>query len=263
MPAILGIDPAWTATKSSGIALLQGDGQTWRCVAVSPSYRNFTAAAAGAHVDWSIAPTSGEPDIDVLLVAARMLLNGAAADLVTIDMPVATVPIANRRAADKAISTVFGGRGCSVHSPSAQRPGLIGEHLCQEFAARGYPLATTAAVPGSCPALLEVFPHTALLALLDADYRIPYKIAKAAKYWPSVPPAGRRANILFEWRRILGALGKTIGAIPLQLPDAGTHGNLKRYEDALDALVCAWVGIMYLTGRATAYGDATAAIWSP
>jgi len=34
-------------------------------------------------------------------------------------------------------------------------------------------------------------------------------------------------------------------------------------EDAIDALVCAWVGIAYLEDRVVSYGDATAPIWSP
>jgi predicted RNase H-like nuclease len=45
------------------------------------------------------------------------------------------------------------------------------------------------------------------------------------------------------------------GAIPVT--------GLKRYEDSLDALVCAWVGAKYLEGEAVAYGDHTAAIWIP
>ena len=36
---------------------------------------------------------------------------------------------------------------------------------------------------------------------------------------------------------------------------------LKRFEDTLDALVCAWVGACYLAGHAECYGDAAAAIW--
>ena len=38
---------------------------------------------------------------------------------------------------------------------------------------------------------------------------------------------------------------------------------LKRYEDALDALVCAWVGTRYVEGHADHYGDDDAAIWIP
>ena len=48
-----------------------------------------------------------------------------------------------------------------------------------------------------------------------------------------------------------------IPAIPIDGPLAA----LKRWEDAVDALVAAWVGIRYLEGTAEPYGDATAAIW--
>ena len=34
-------------------------------------------------------------------------------------------------------------------------------------------------------------------------------------------------------------------------------------EDALDALIGGWVGIKYLEGDCTAYGDESAAIWIP
>jgi predicted RNase H-like nuclease len=50
------------------------------------------------------------------------------------------------------------------------------------------------------------------------------------------------------------------------LPDAArvpSLAHLKRYEDALDALVCAWVGVCALNGSARAYGDDAAAIWVP
>lgn len=137
VPAILGIDAAWTATEPSGIALLRGDASAWKCVAVSPSYSSFLAAAAGVPVNWSTAPTPSEPDVDALLGAARTMLNDTAVDLVTIDMPVATTPITGRRAADKAISTTFGGRGCSVHTPNAQRPGFIADLVRSGFAALG------------------------------------------------------------------------------------------------------------------------------
>jgi predicted RNase H-like nuclease len=52
----------------------------------------------------------------------------------------------------------------------------------------------------------------------------------------------------------------------LKLPEEGTVGSLARlkpYEDALDALVSAWIGLEYLAGRATALGDEQAAVWVP
>ncbi len=263
MSTILSIDAAWTATGPSGVALLRGDGGAWQCIVVAPSYASFIAAAEGTPVDWTSAPTPGPPDVGEILDAAKTMLSGTPVDLVTVDMPVAMSPITCRRGADDAISRAFGGRGCAVHTPSSKRPGPIADLLRTEFATRGFSLATTGTPPRSHPALVEVFPHTAVLKLLGASYRVPYKIAKAAKYWPSLPPAQRRTNVLTEWQKILGALGKVIGGVVLTFPAAGGPGDLKRYEDALDALICGWVGVEYLSGRAVPYGDGTAAIWTP
>jgi hypothetical protein len=38
---------------------------------------------------------------------------------------------------------------------------------------------------------------------------------------------------------------------------------MKRYEDALDAILCAWVAIEFLEGNAEPLGDEQAAIWTP
>jgi predicted RNase H-like nuclease len=38
---------------------------------------------------------------------------------------------------------------------------------------------------------------------------------------------------------------------------------LKAYEDQLDAVVCAYVAIAALEGRAESYGDDVSAIWVP
>lgn len=46
-----------------------------------------------------------------------------------------------------------------------------------------------------------------------------------------------------------------------RIPSTGTLAELKRHEDAMDALLCAWAGARYLAGRARAHGDDTAAVW--
>src|SRR6201999_3788264 len=103
-------------------------------------------------------------------------------------------------------------------------------------------------------------------ALLGLTYRFPYKAANAGKYWPGVPPKERRERLLANYRQLLVSLQGWIGGIDLQLPEPServTPARLKRYEDALDALVCCWVGMRYLDGAAHPFGDETAAIWCP
>ena len=52
MQAILGIDAAWTEHEPSGVALIQGDRESWSVVCVAPSYDAFVASSQGVPVDW-------------------------------------------------------------------------------------------------------------------------------------------------------------------------------------------------------------------
>lgn len=266
MAGVLGIDAAWTEKEPSGVALIEGSPGGWRCLAVAPSYDTFLGLAEGAAVDWSAKSKGALPDVGRLLAAAEELLGGRKLAVVTVDMPLSTEPITGRREADAAVSKAYGGRGAAVHSPSAERPGAISDRLTEDFAAAGFPLATGATPVGTPERLVEVYPHPALITLTGASYRLPYKASRSRKYWPGSSPTERKVNLLDQFQRILSALTQEIRDIPVELPDAVSTvptSGLKRYEDSLDALVCAWVGAKYLEGDAVPYGDGTAAIWVP
>ena len=265
MTTILGIDAAWTAGQPSGVALIGQRHGAWICIAVAPSYPAFIALSRGQPVNWAAKPTGGTPDPITLLSAARTLA-GTEVNLVTIDMPISTAPITCRRASDDAVSREFGGRGCSTHTPGTARPGILGAELSAGFTRRGYPIATITTRPGIPNRLLEVYPHTALLALLHRPSRVPYKASNSSKYWPGTSIPQRIARLTAEFARIHQALTATMGTLPLVLPPpegVSQLSTLKRYEDALDALVCCWVGMLYVDGAAIPMGDAASAIWCP
>ena len=264
---ILAIDAAWTAHHPSGVALVRRDGDQWRCVALAPSYEQFIAMASGTPVDWSRRPPATPPSAKALLDASRALL-ATSVDLVCVDMPVSKVNIVGRRVADDEVSRRYGAQKCGTHSPSPIRPGVLGEQFTRELEDSGYPVATLTTPPGSTPALIEVYPHPALLELLGAPTRVKYKIAKAASYYPDLDALQRRRRIVDTWREIISALRAVIADVTVELPassslDTMPASELKRYEDAIDALICAWIGVTYLEGRATAFGDEQAAIWLP
>jgi len=266
MPSVLAIDAAWTISEPSGVALLrQDDDLSWECVALAPSYAAFHRLAQGDEVDWSTNRFEGDtPNPRTLINSAQRILGEDRPSIVTIDMPVATVQVIGRRAADDAISREFGGRKCAAHSPSPERPGTIGENLTLDFGSVGYEVATTRTTCGSWNRLVEVYPHPALLALLNVESRFAYKVSKSIKFWPNTGLDERIAKLLDAFCSIRNALEQEIKGIDLQLPEtASTLAGLKRYEDALDALVCGWVGIRYINRQARAAGDDTAAIWLP
>lgn len=266
MSVILGIDAAWTATQPSGVALVVSDSVGWHCAAVAPSYNAFLEFAQGISVDWNVPrfPGSGPHPRELLEAACDLAL--ARVDVITIDMPVSTIPILGPRAADKAISREFGGRGCSTYPPSAARPGRLGATISREFAEAGYSIATTSEACPTTGRLLEVYPHPAILTLLRCSYRVPYKVSKSRRYWPKLPAAERTSRLIGEFAAIYSGLPISIDSCMLPIPAPGTPitlAGLKRYEDALDALVCAWVGTRYLHKAAVPFGDGTSAIWCP
>jgi predicted RNase H-like nuclease len=258
---VLGIDAAWTASQPSGVAVVRRRRGTWQCLALAPSYASYIALADGAAVDWRARPAASIAACDVLLTATAKLA-GARPDVVAIDMPLATTPIVARRAADNAIASAYATRGLGAHSPSEARPGPIAHAMWQGFAAHGYVLATAATRPGTRGVMIEVFPHAAAIALLGGGYRVPYKLARVTQYWPDRSPADRRRALLGQWSKLRRALATRVDGVALRVPSTGTLASLKRYEDALDAAICAWIGTEYLAKRTTAYGDASTAVWA-
>jgi predicted RNase H-like nuclease len=250
-----------------------------RLVALAPSYASFVALAGNTphHVpciaagnrshdfqaiDWRARPTGGVPECDALIEAC-IAIAGAPPDVIAIDMPLSTRPIVGRRVADNAIASALGRYGLGVHTPTPDRPGPIAELMRAGFEAHGYRLATAGSRPSnhraSNPApmsrsILEVFPHAAAIRLLGASYRVPYKLGRAAQYWPDKTTEQRKRAILDKWRAI--RRGLDVDGFDLRMRAS------KRYEDALDAVVCAWVGVEFLAGRAKPYGDDTAAVWA-
>lgn len=104
------------------------------------------------------------------------------------------------------------------------------------------------------------------MTLLGRNYRVPYKVSRSRRYWPSCTPAQRIEAILAEFGKMRAALEARLGPTGFALPPAAevrSLAQLKRYEDALDALVCAWVGICYVEGTVTVFGDEQAAIFCP
>jgi len=255
---VLGIDAAWTADNPSGVALVRSRGSRWECVRLAPSYASFLAES---RVDFRERPSGGLPD-PAALHAACVRLAGAAPDVIAIDMPLAMRPIVARRAADNAIASAYAARGLGAHSPSPERPGPVAAAMCRGFGRLGYRVAGTRVAAGTPGVMIEVFPHASAIGLLDATYRVPYKLGRMRQYWPDASAVAQRRNILSRWTKLRRALAQSIRGGELRIPANATLAGLKRYEDALDALICAWTGVQYVAGAVRAYGDASGAVWA-
>jgi predicted RNase H-like nuclease len=260
MRAVLGIDAAWTLSQPSGVALVSETSVGWHLVSAEASYQRFHALADGLRPEER--PEGSQPDPKELLSSSRKLC-GRSVDLVAIDMPLALTPIVGRRVCDNAVSKAYGARKCGTHTPSAARPGRISDDLTRGFMEAGYPLLTRMAAP---PGVIEVYPHPALVELAGAPERLRYKASKVRTYWRHGTPSERRDLLYREWAGIVALLQREIEGVAAALttPGPGASGpELKAYEDTLDAVVCAWVAMCALEGRAVPFGDESSAIWIP
>lgn len=249
MRAVLGIDASWTAHNPSGVAVAVGSAGGWRIAAAASSFEQFGIG----HIS----------KLAAQLVRSAEKIAENRLSLVTVDMPLSRLPIVGRRASDKEVSSVYGSRKCATHSPSAVRPGPISDGMRSEFEALGFPLLTCSV---SSPGLAEVYPHPALVELMGAPERLRYKLSRARLYWPELSPLDRRKKLFGVWDEVVAALEQQIKGVASALPAIALDGSgreLKAFEDTLDAIVCCWVGICMLEGRAKGYGDADSAIWIP
>lgn len=268
MSVVLGIDPAWTVGNPSGVAVFKSDSSSWKCCGFAPSYASFFALAEGHCVEWKAVHQGSRPAASGLIEAARALIGEESIDVVTVDMPISNLAFTGRRGPDNLISSVFGAAKCATHSPSKSRPGTMGESFVNDMKSLGYLIGTKSSRCGDAQRIIEVYPHTALLRLLVRDERLEYKSSKTRRYWPDASIVERKEALFLNWRQIIDALDQRIGSIGFPLPDLDEFkdlpfSRLKTFEDALDALVCAWVGVTYLEGECEAYGDENAAIWVP
>src|ERR1019366_8632027 len=104
------------------------------------------------------------------------------------------------------------------------------------------------------------------LTLTGRPTRLPYKFGNIARYWRDKDRIGRREELAEVWRDIVRALEREIVGVADMLVTPPVHGppaTMKAFEDTLDAVVCAWVRIRALEGRAEAIGDSDSAIWVP
>jgi predicted RNase H-like nuclease len=256
MTAVLGIDAAWTAKNASGYALAEKFGGRWRLRAAASSLRAFSRKCG---LDCN------EDGLSQGLSCAMRSLGGKP-DLIAVDMPMSRVDIVGRRKSDIEISKRFAAAKCATHSPSAERPGKVSGPFRAACEVEGYELIVSdERLPRL--SLAEVYPHPALLRLMNAKERLPYKVGKTKIYWRDATAETRRLSVLHSLKNIVEALDGIIAGVSACVEPAlaGAEGfaALKPAEDMIDAIVSAWVGTTILEGRAEAFGDKDSAIWIP
>lgn len=255
---ILGVDCAWTEKEPSGIALVEYQPSIGaNLIKLGRSYDEFYSD----EIDWNTKVHGNAPDFTSLLQYCTN--NGWSVDLITLDIPLASELIRGRRSCDSEISKFYGGKGASVHSPNADRPGEIALSIYEQLNDSGF---CWNGKLSDAKVFIEVYPHASIIELLNLDYRLPYKAQKKNKYWPKASLEERNSKIIDNLNLLKEGISTHINGVPEMLPILNadvkyTMRYLKGYEDVLDALICAITGIHYCKGSIRSFGKTEEKIW--
>ncbi len=240
----LGVDLAWGTKAPTGIAVVDGAG---RLVLVTS--------------------VISDDDLDAAL---RPWLAGPC--LVALDAPLIVVNRTGRRPCEGELTRAFAAQHAGAYPCNTGLPTFSDGGRAAGFARRhGLDVDATKAPEIGSRRALEVYPHSAAVALFDLPRVLPYKARKGRTL------ESRRAALLRLLTLISGlATPQLPGAPPLIAPDetlqqltagletAPTAAALRRLEDPIDAILCAYVGLLFRAGLTAVIGDAkTGAIVTP
>lgn len=227
----LGVDLAWGTRSPTGVAVLDAD------------HRLVHIGAAG--------------DDAAVVMALSPYVRGDC--LVAIDAPLVVTNRTGQRPAEAALNRDFGRFQAGAHPANTGKPEFAG-------VPRGARLATALNLdmdPRSCAGrrAIEVYPHPATVAL--------FRLGRTLKY--KAKPGRGLAALRAELLRLMDALEDLrLAPVPLRVTDnhdwidlrrrveaAERKSDLRRAEDPVDAVVCAYVAAYAtrLPAGITTYGD--------
>ncbi|QQG39501.1 MAG: DUF429 domain-containing protein [Candidatus Aenigmatarchaeota archaeon] len=217
----VGIDLAWSPKNGSGLAVMRSDG-TLQASAVLYSNEEV-----------------------VEYVHAQVQQKNA---LVAIDAPLVVPNEEGRRVAEAIVGNLFRKYNAGAHPSNRKRLGQWGgrprgEVITELLGKKGFVHDPFLRQHEESRKVFEVYPHPSMVVLFNLETVIPYK-AKPKRSYES------RWNAFVQYQKHMQSLGKAnppavLGDIVTKDVRAMKGNALKSYEDALDAIFCAYIAYYY------------------
>jgi predicted RNase H-like nuclease len=215
----IGLDLAWSTRNNSAAVALEADVPASRWVAHAERLRD---------------------NAEVLAFIGEAAGSGAA--LVAIDAPLIVPNEEGARPVDRQITSAFGRFGGGCYPAYRNRPGTCtrGEDIVATLAESGFVQDPYVQKRAASRTVFEVYPHPAMLALFHLDTTLKYKARPGRSL-------DLRRTELARLRDHLGCLQQREPA--MSLPKAVVQRDIdvlkgatfKRFEDLLDATMCAYI----------------------
>jgi predicted RNase H-like nuclease len=232
----VGLDLAWSPRNNSAAVVLE---------------------ASGAVATWcGHAERLGD---DAELLAFLRQAAGTGPALIAIDAPLVVPNVEGSRPVDRQITSLFGRYGAGCYPAYRNRPGgcTRGERIVAGLSAAGFVQDPYIQTRQAVCSVFEVYPHPATISLFELDRTLKYKARPKRSL-------DLRRSELARLRDFITSLRHRQPAMPM--PAIVTHrridvlrgGALKRYEDLLDAAICAYIAFYawyWGPGSYEVYGD--------
>ncbi len=220
----LGIDLAWSPRNNSGLAAIEGNGRSGRLV------------YAGI----------GLSDEEIVKFVSDFAKGRDA--IVAVDAPLVVPNRTGRRPVEAIVGDLFRKYNAGAHPANRERLGawsngkIRGEELVAMLERAGFSHDPYVRRLESCRKVLEVYPHPSMVVLFQLERILQYK----AKPKRSVD---FRIGEFEKYRKLLAELRSPSLDMDLRLVNEDLNGmngpGLKRYEDMLDAVFCAYIAHYY------------------
>ena len=175
-----------------------------------------------------------------------MAANSPGPAVVGFDAPLVVTNATGRRRCEALLARTFGPQLAGVYPSNRSLPAFSdGGRACHLARRLGLALDPGSAAQRGCGLAVEVYPHSALVALFGLEVRLAYKSGRGRSVEARKTEMRRLADLVVSmeglepgmWARSGPRWSALFGAVPI----AGRHVDLDRVEDELDAHVCAFV----------------------
>jgi predicted RNase H-like nuclease len=221
---VVGVDLAWGYRSRTGLCAVDGAGRV--------------TASASVLSDEEI--------------VAWMMEHAPDPEVVGFDAPIVVTNPKGRRRCEDLVSRAFGAQRAGAHSANL---GMSCFSLGSRAAALAARLGLGVAPddPGGAGLAVEVYPHSALVALFHLPVRLAYKSGRGRTVGDRRPEMARLVVLIAALAgrdpaldaRATPRFGLLAGAVG----EATRHVELDRIEDELDAYVCAYVALCLAADR--------------
>ena len=214
---VIGVDLAWGTKSPTGLTILDAEGGLVLC-------RSLTT---DDELDEELAPWL------------------AGSCLVAMDAPLIVVNETGRRPCEAALSRAFAAQHAGAYPCNTGLPTFADGGRAARFAKRhGLSVDATVEPAAGQRRAIEVYPHSATVALFNLPKVLPYK-ARTGRTLES-----RREALLWFVDLLAGlpGLADPSGIFPRlrrEVTSAPTGAALRRSEDPIDSIMCAYVGRLF------------------